>query len=354
MKILCLIDSLASGGAERQMSYLASGLQKAGNDVTLIVFSDSKPFYKDRVVKSGVNLIFDLKGFNRYRRILRIRHWVRKFRPDAVIAYKDGVTMAACLARMLTKFHLIVSERNTTQALSRYEKMKFSLYRKADVIVPNSYSQARFIEQNYPHLFTKTTVITNALDTEAFIMPEVKERHNPLVIVTTARIMPQKNVLRYLEAVDHFKERKNEVIFKWFGNQSDAYFSDVQKQVKNLGLEGIITFYPAVKDVAKVYAEADAFCLPSVYEGFPNVVCEAMSCGLPVICGNVCDNADIVSDGENGYLFNPCDTEDIVKGIEKLLCLSDKQRRIMGVTNRAKIKNLCSPEAFISKYAAIL
>ncbi len=352
--ILCLIDSLASGGAERQMSYLVSGLQKTGCNVTLVVFSDAMPFYKDRVVESGAKLIFDIKGFNKYRRILRIRHWVKTIRPDAVIAYKDGVTMAACLARILTPFRLIVSERNTTQILPRYERMKFALYRMADKIVPNSFAQARFIERNYPGLYTKTTVITNALDTDVFKSPKERAQNKPLVCVTTARIMPQKNVLRYIEALALLKRYKGEIIFKWFGNQSDAYFDEVQSKVTTLGLDDFIEFHPAVQEVDKEYAAADFFCLPSIYEGFPNVVCEAMSCGLPVICGNVCDNADIVTDGENGFLFDPYNTKDIANSIEKVMTMTEEERKRMGLANRAKIEHLCSQKAFISKYMALI
>lgn len=352
--ILCLIDSLASGGAERQMSYLVSGLQKTGCNVTLVVFSNAVPFYKDRVVECGAKLIFDNKGFNKYRRILRIRNWVKTLRPDVVIAYKDGVTIAACLARLFIKFRLIVSERNTTQVLSKYERVKFLLYHIADKVVPNSFSQARFIESNYPDLYKKTVVITNALDTDVFKAPKERTQNKPLVCVTTARIVPQKNTLRFLEALYRLKRHKGEVLFKWFGNQNDAYFDEVQSKVKALGLDDFIEFQPAVKDVVKEYATADLFCLPSIYEGFPNVVCEAMSCGLPVICGNICDNADIVSVGENGFLFDPYNTNDIVNCIEKALTMTKEERERMGLANRAKIDHLCSQETFISKYMTLI
>lgn len=354
MKILLLIDSLDSGGAERQMSYLASGLQRAGHDVTLVVFSEVNPFYKDIVEKGGVTLIFDIKGFNKYRRILRIRHWVKILQPATVIAYKDGVTMAACLARLLTPFRLIVSERNTTQELSRYERIKFALYRFADVIVPNSFSQARFIKHNYPDLYKKTAVITNALNTDVFAVPSKERRNKPLICVTVARIASQKNVLRFLDAVARLKNRKDEVVFKWFGNQDHAYFSAVQEKVKNLELEDMIGFYPAVKNVVKEYGAADFLCLPSIYEGFPNVVCEAMSCGLPIICSNVCDNPSIVADGINGFLFDPNNPSDIATSIEKLLKLSLLQRQQMGLENRRKIEDICSQETFIAKYLSLV
>lgn len=354
MKFLCLIDSLASGGAERQMSYLVRGLVRVGNKVTLVVFSDKDAFYKEYVSRSGVELIFDGKGFNKYRRILRIVHWARKIKPDAVIAYKDGVTMAACMARIFSSFRLIVSERNTTQTLTRYERLKFWLYRFADHIVPNSFSQKRFIDKHYPDLSDKTTVITNALDTDSFEATGEGSGTDRLVVVTTARVMSQKNVLRYLDAISLLKQRGCRMAFRWYGYQSEPYFSQVKKKTAELDVGDMIEFYPAVKDVMHVYSNSDIFCLPSVYEGFPNVVCEAMSCRLPVVCGNVCDNGDIVEDGVNGFLFDPTDAADIAATLERIALLSADDRRSMGAANREKIVGMCSTEAFIAKYMALI
>lgn len=336
------------------MSYLVSGLKQAGNEVMLVVFSDVSPFYKEKVEQSGAQLVFDLRGLNRFQRVLRIVQWVKKYRPDAVIAYKDGVTMAACIVRMFTRFNLIVSERNTTQVLTRYERVKFWLYRFADRIVPNSFSQKRFIEKRYPGLSGKTSVITNTLDTDSFDGSGEGSGSDRLVVVTTARVVEQKNVLRYLEAISLLKQRGCRMSFRWYGYQSEPYFTQVKNKVAELGVEDMIEFYPAVKDVVEVYSHGDIFCLPSVYEGFPNVVCEAMSCRLPVVCGNVCDNGDIVEAGVNGFLFDPTDAADIASTLERMAQLSDDERRVIGASNREKIVRMCSSEAFISKYMALV
>jgi glycosyltransferase involved in cell wall biosynthesis len=351
-KILCLIDSLESGGAERQMSYLCVGLKNKGYDVKLVVFSAGKGFYEDYVIDNGVNVSHNLKGINRYRRIIEIVKLVKSLKPDAVIAYKDGVTIASCLARLLCCFYLIVSERNTTQNLSKYERLKFFCYRFANKIVPNSFSQQTFIEKNYPHLAKKTIVITNTIDTQKF-HPTGHDVKEDLTIVTTARIMPQKNVLKYLEALSIVQCELSNVKFVWYGNQDSYYFKDVITYVKEHKLSNLITFYPATKDVIKIYHSADIYCLPSIYEGFPNVVCEAMACGLPIICSNVCDNPNIVENGVNGYLFNPNDSSDIAKTIKRMIDLSQEERHNMGANNVQKIYNLCSSEKFITSYSSL-
>lgn len=354
MKILCLIDSLGPGGAERQMSYLSSLFVAQGHEVRLMVFSHGNDFYYDFVRQRGVDVIEATYGVNKYKRPFEIAKYVREYRPDAVIAYKDGVTMAACIARMLCRFKLIVSERNTTQRLSSYERLKFWLYSKADYIVPNSFSQGDFIHNNYPKLAKKVSVITNAIDTSLFKPSPDKTPNTIPIVVTTARVMEQKNTLLYLDALALLKSRGIEARFKWVGSQNDAYFKQVKQKCCDLNLEDYIEFIPAQKDVIGIYLSADIFCLPSTYEGFPNVVCEAMACGLPVACSNVCDIPKIVTDGENGVLFNPNSSKSIAEGILRSISLSAEAKKRISATNAKKISEMCSLESFIDKYTRII
>ena len=354
-KILLLIDSLSSGGAQRQMTYLAVGLQQQGFDVRLVAFSDAaKNFYQNYLSENGVVIINNTRGLSRIRRVVEIVKYVIKFRPRAVIGYIDGVTMAACIARMFVKFRLIVSERNTTQELVSRERLKFRLYRRADLIVPNSFSQKEFIDRNYPELASKVKVITNAIDTSRF-KPDVTETPREIVeIVTTARVQPQKNVLIFLESVKLLKDAGARAHFKWYGFQGDPYFTEVMARRRELGVEDMVVFMPPVSKIENIYREADIFCLPSIYEGFPNVVCEAMACGLPIVCGNVCDNPTIVTSGINGFLFNPLDPYDIASKISQILSLSNTQIKEMSIANRSKIIDMCSFDTFIKRYLEII
>ncbi|MDE6019370.1 MAG: glycosyltransferase family 4 protein [Ruminococcus sp.] len=353
MKILCLIDSLGSGGAERQMAYLSSLFKEEGHDVKLVVFSHGNDFYYEFATKHGVNIFEASFGVNKFIRPLEIIWHVIKFKPNVVLAYKDGVTMAACLARILCKFKLIVSERNTTQSLSRYERAKFWLYRFADYIVPNSYSQGIFISNHFPKLKSKVRVITNTIDTEHFKPVQSKNANDPPVVITTARVVEQKNTICYLDALSILKRRGVKAKFIWIGDQNDGYFKNVIRKLKDLELENYIEFLPPDKDIVTVYQSADIFCLPSIYEGFPNVLCEAMACGLPVVCSNVCDNANIVSDGENGFLFNPNYADEIADKIELILNLRTEEKERMSKLNIMKIHEICSPSSFIGNYYSL-
>lgn len=354
-KVLCMIDSLASGGAERQMSNLVRELSKSGVDTTLVVFSREQAFYLPDIEGTGVKVIFDIKGLSPYRRILRIRHWVKKIKPDAVITYKDGVCMAACLAKLLCNFRLIVSERNTTQELSRRERFKFSLYSQADVIVPNSYSQGEFIKKHYPGLSHKIEVITNMVDTTRFSPGEEKSADSTPHVIITARVMAQKNPFNFIKAVKILSDKGVKVKFDWYGGENPAdpeYKIGVEKEVEKLSLSDMIEFHAPDPHIEQRYKSSDIFLLPSIYEGFPNVLCEAMACGLPAMATSVSDVPHILEDKR--FLADPLNPQSIAEALMEILSLTEEERKEIGRKNREKIIELCSPAKFTQKYISLV
>ena len=356
-KIFCLIDRLSFGGAERQLIGLAVLLKQKGYDVEMATYHD---FYFDTKVleANGIQLHRISQKGNPLSKLLAVRKLINKQQYDVVIAFKSGVTMLASILKMLGgRFRLIVSERNTTQALTKRERLKFWLYRYADVIVPNSYSQEEFIKDYYPTLSNKTVTITNFTDTTLFSPSDYSKLNSKLQILTVARVATQKNVIRYIEAVKKVRDTGVNVVFHWYGNvqiQQDDYALQCKKRVKELGLADVFEFHPATSDILSEYQKCDIFCLPSLYEGYPNVVCEAMSCGKPVLCSRVCDNPYIVEDGGNGMMFNPLDEEDIAQSIIKMCKLSEEQRASMGRRSRKIAEEKFSVETFVNQYINLI
>ena len=358
-KILCLIDTLEmGGGAERQMAGLAGMLRQKGVDVTLATYHQHNS--NDQLQgKYGIRSVLLETKNSKWSKIWAVRSFIKEGRFDTVIAYKDGPTMIGCMLRMLgMKYRLIVSERNTTQFLTRHERLKFFLYRWADVIVPNSVTQGSIICQDYPHLAKKTIVITNFTDTDYF-KPLSLNCHEeaPLHILITGRIAEQKNVMGFMRVAKKLQERKMPVRISWYGSVyvgQEAYGEACRKLYKKLGMGDILTFLPATLGILDAYQHCDIFCLPSLYEGYPNVLCEAMSCGKPIVCSNVCDNPSIVEDGVNGFLFDPHNEDDMLEKIESMLSLPAKQREQMGRKSRETAERKFAPETFVNKYMEII
>ena len=356
-RVLCLIDRLGFGGAERQMIGLAVFLKQQSYYVDLVTY-DEHNFASEEIEKNKISVVKLYTRNNKLSKLLAVRRQIRKNGYDAVIAYKDGATSIACLIKMLgARFNLIVSERNTTQSKSLYSSVKFFLYRFSNYIVPNARAQEEFIRKNYPHLAYKTITITNFTDTEYFIPIKNNKQNSQLVFLTVARIADQKNILNYLDAVKKVKDQGLDVWFKWFGNiqtGEEEYGNLCMEKVRTLGLSDIISFYPALTSIVKEYQDCDVFCLPSRYEGYPNVICEAMSCGKPIICSRVCDNSFIIDEGLNGMLFNPLDVDDIADTICRMYHLSNEQRIKMGEYSRVIAEGRFSTQSFVRKYIDLI
>lgn len=356
MKILLIIESLGSGGAERQLSGLAAMLRKDGNQVRVLTYSP-KFFFKPVLDEAGVDFVYLEKAQSKYRRIPELFKAFKAYHPDAVIAYSPSAAVIACLFKAIgMNYKLIVSERNTSQYNDRREKVKFAFYRLADWIVPNSQMQSQFINKYYPHLNKKVKVITNFVDTEYFspVHNELQGNERECRIICVGRDNPQKNILRFIEAVRLLLDRNFKIRVDWYGSFESEYGQKCKELIRDYQLSDVFFLRGEAKNVRDEYRKHDLFCLPSIYEGFPNVLCEAMSCGLPVVCGDVCDNAYIVVNGEGGFLFNPTNIENITGTVEAILRMSSLEMQQMGNVNRKRALELFSKESFLVKYKELL
>lgn len=353
--ILCLIDSLGAGGAQRQLVGLAGLLRQHGYHVE-VGFYYQDLFYADYLTDSGIPYVFLHKATNKYTRWFYLSRYIKKKNPDVVIAFLDTPSMCACIAKLCNRsFKLIVSERNTTRKVSLFDTLKFFLYRFADTIVPNSFTQGKFIEKQYPKLKNKIRVISNFIDENTFTPCNNKINNDVPQIISVGRNVEQKNYLKMVEAVNILVQRGVKAHFTWYAKSfANSYSQKVEEKIEGYKLGDIISIYPPVKNIADQYCASDLFWLASYYEGFPNVLCEAMACGLPVVCSDVCDNAIIVGGKKQEFLFSPDSPKQMADKLERLLNMSNKDRCEIGARNSSRIHELCSKDAFVKKYIEII
>ena len=168
-RVLCLIESIGSGGAERQLTGLAVMLKQHGYQIEVCYYVNRK-FYLPYLQENEVESCYLAEAENSNKRLFALRKHIKAFKPDMIISYSTSPSIITCLLKLMgAKFNLIVSERNTTQQIGKMEKLRFFLYRWANHIVPNSQSQASFIDKQFPNLSGKVKVITNFVDTEKFL-----------------------------------------------------------------------------------------------------------------------------------------------------------------------------------------
>ena len=143
-------------------------------------------------------------------------------------------------------------------------------------------------------------------------------------------------------------------------NVSKYYYSstNVTCALRKINLElkigEYIDFHPATKDIIDKYQSCDIFCLPSNYEGFPNVICEAMSCKKPIVCSRVCDNQFLVQENVNGILFDNLSIEDMANKLQIIIQKPQNELLEWGVRSRKIAETLFSKHVFIEKYVGLI
>lgn len=354
-KIILFTDSLGAGGAQRQLVSLGIMLKNAGYDITVATYYDID-FYRSQLEDAGVRNVLVPKAADSKKRIMAVRSFFKKEQPDWVIAYQETPSFVACVAKILGgKFRLIVSERNTTQHIGRYERVRFFLYRWADAIVPNSYTQGEFLASHYPWMKKKLTTISNFVDLTQFSYVKKKKRKIPEIAVA-ASIWSPKNTLGFVDAIKILVNRGFKFHVSWYGKSESNldYFNLCQQKIVKYDLQSYIELKDKTKQIKQVYQNADFFCLPSFYEGTPNVICEAMSCGCPVICSSVCDNSIYVEEGDNGFLFDPHNPESMAESIGRALLVTDNEYAYLSNQSRNRAERLLSEKTFLDKYIKII
>lgn len=354
-QIILFTDNLGAGGAQRQLVGLAVLLQQAGYRVKVCTYYNIG-FYKSYLEENRVENELIIGADDTKRRIGLVRKYFKRENPDWVVAYQETPSLVACIAKALgCKYRLVVSERNTTQHLGFHERIRFFLYHWADSIVPNSFAQKQFLLEHFPWMRSKLTTITNFVDLNHFGYSHRTRREKPLIVVA-ASIWPSKNTIGLIRAASILRERGEEFVIEWYGivETHKDYLAQCRNLISEYELDEYIKLLPKTKQIRDKYKECDFFCLPSFYEGTPNVICEAMSCGRPIICSNVCDNPIYVSDCKNGFLFDPCNPTSIADTFQKAFAISPENFERFCAHSRQIAEGLFSEKVFVKKYIKII
>ncbi|MEZ4599305.1 MAG: glycosyltransferase family 4 protein [Syntrophotaleaceae bacterium] len=363
MKITCLIDSLNSGGAQRQLCLLAVELKRKGWNVEIVTYHDFN-FFLPLVANEKITLQ-NIEPGTHLQRILRVRKYLRRSEPDIVLSYLHTPNLLAELAGPpFRNFKVIVSERNTEYGRVRAGTFRrFLFHLLADAVVTNSFSQADFISRIAPWLRSRTATIPNCVDLEKF-HPREHLSENPsatIRLLVLGRFEPQKNPFILLAALEILVRSHGvtDVEVDWYGNnfyldgkatsKSDL-FDRLQREIDQKFLSPYFRLHPPEKNVVALYQSATAVCLPSLHEGCSNVICEAMACGRPVLASRVADNTLLVEDGMTGLLFSPHDPEDLAQKILLFQALPAETKQEMGRRSRSKAERDFSPAEFVNRY----
>lgn len=367
-RITCFTESLSSGGAEHQMVILAGLLAEEGYDVSLVTYASIPDHYE---TPQGVNRI-DIgatrvknKTLKAIVKILKCFHYFLWLKTDCIISYRQCANLRvlpSLFFRNKKKIKVICSDRNESKRLRFRHKLLLNvLYRRADFIVPNSKTQTDFIVSHKPQLRSKLYTIHNYTDLQQFRPSEIPADLSIRKIAVFARYSAQKNPLGLAKAIYELKKRTTHPFeVHWYGAQKDEdgdsnnAYVNFKNAIDELHIGDVLHLYPPVKNPAERMGNYHAACLASIYEGFSNSIAEGICCGKPMLVSDVSDNSVMVRDGENGFLFDPKQTESIVESFLKFFHLSYDEMCRMGQRSREIAEELFDKGIFIRQYVDLI
>lgn len=348
--IAFLLPSLATGGMERVVSELANYLAVFPTVKPIVVLYGKavRVHYElhKRVKVYKHESLFDDRSWllDGVKRIIWLRKVVKHINPDVVFSVGTLWNKLVLLSLLGTKIPVIVSDRGNPLIKQGIAERLFAriLYPTAAGIVAQT-QQAKDIYLR-KKLNRNIAVIPNPVRS---IVNDVGPREN--LIVSVGRLIKSKNFDRLIRIFHKLNVEGWKLVIIGGDALKQNNSISLQKLVERLDLEQSVYFTGNIKDVDQYLQKASIFAFTSSSEGFPNVIGEAMSAGLPVVTYDCPTGpSELINDNEHGFLI-PLFDDRLFEQKLRYLIENDRERRIMGQKARIKAKEF-SRESIGDRY----
>lgn len=369
-KLSILITSLGGGGAERVVSILLNEL-KSQYDITLVLMSnvivydipdtiDVLYLENSSVFESGIKKILKLPILGwKYKNLCQFKNI------DLSLSFMYRPNYINILAKIFgSKHKSIINIRSTT---SRYKNNGIlgkvnlffinTLFDKADLIISNS----KGVDEDLKSLInisTNTKVIYNPVDVEYINSKkdicedlDFKFRADKKYIISVGRLIPLKRNIDLIKAFFELQKNDDRLELIFLGN--GVLKNNLINQCMEFNIKEKVYFLGNVKNPFYYLKRSDLFVLSSEIEGFPNVLVEAMACGLPVISSD-CKSGprEILEDEKYGLLY-PVGDVDMLLNTMKYYLYEKVDREIIKNNNLKRIESF-SVDKIINEFKKVL
>ena len=342
MKIFFIRASLIHGGAERVMVELANEFASRNIETHIVVLAVSEDFYWLNPNIKIHRLGFRNKGvikkqFSEFNVLLKLRNLLKQERPDSIISFGPKYNIISILASGFLRLKVFVSDRSNPhkKIALHIHLLRQLVYRYATGMIAQT-ELAKKIQRKQTRN-TNIKVIPNPVKS---IQP-YPNIHRENIILNVGRLVLEKGQKYLLKAFSKINKNDWKLVILGDG----PLRKDLEQLADSLNIKNQIYMPGAVSTVDEWLAKASIFAFPSISEGFPNALLEAMAAELPCVSFD-CDAGprDIISDGENGFLIELYDVEGFSDKLEQLTDNVDQRKKIGSsaklYANRFNIKNI--------------
>lgn len=347
MKICMVIKTLGLGGAERHVVDLSVSLKARGHDIIVCYTEKKMDDLRAELESSNIRVIClaTNKHFNDFG--ISLRKVLQTHKPDIVHVHSPRLKFLARIYRSFYKFRLVSTYHNL---FARHHPIlrigEYLSYWIDDALISCSTEvdlSMKWATTTIPNGINLPSSKSNEKD---LLRRKLRIPQNDLILTCVANLLPKKNHHTLIEAFSKafLSDQNTHLVLFGEGNQREP----IEKQIDRLKLKSRIHVIGAEPNAASLAADADIFCLVSLYEGLPLALLEAMSNSLPTIVSQAGAMPSVVVDGLTGLIVDANDVSSIANAMRKLAY--DPERRVnFGRSGCQRIENNYQIDSMVDK-----
>ena len=351
INVIHIVEELTIGGFEKILTAIALGLDKKKYNVSVWCLREGG-FFADKLVKEGIDVrILHISTSRNPLSIYKLYKLLKRHKFDIIHTHAYSAGTIGRVSAFLAGVPVIISHNHSVYDYYNkfYHLVEWILSLVTDRVICISEVVNRFVNKTQMINAGKLITIHNGIDdvcdvTEKSSSYLKKELGIPIkhsVVGTIAHLEEHKGLKYLLKAASLLLASRSDISFLFVGE--GTLKGELKKLCVDLKIEKDVIFAGERSDIPGLLFSIDIFVLPSLREGLPLAILEAMACGKPVIATNVGGIPEVLKDGENGILVSPKDPEALYRAMNELLD-NRKKREKMG----RKGKRVCD-ESFRAK-----
>lgn len=329
-----VLPSLNGGGAERAAVQVLNALDPTRWNRSMYLFAREGPYLAD--LDPAIRLTCGAGG-SRSHRWRDLRAFFRRTRPQLIVSFLSYFSVLTAARAAAVGARVVFNQQTPMSAFladadyhwrRRWDRRAFSMatrigYHLADAIVTTSKGVADDLVSQFGVAASRIRVVHNPVDIGAVtraasepLEPEYERAWSHPAIVAAGRLADAKNYPLLIEAMAHLRRTVPARLFILGQGEREG---ELRQQIARLELTDAVVLFGFQRNPWKYIARADAFALSSRYEGFGNVLVEAMACGVPVVATSSPGTREIVTPGVDGLLVEPHEPAALAAALARVL-----------------------------------
>lgn len=358
IRLLYVTTSTDLGGAEKMLTSVIGRLDLARYEVAVI--SLNRPgAYAEQLKALGIPVeSIYMRGVPSLAGWWKLRRWIRTFRPDLIHAFLYKAVQVTRLVTWPTHPLILSSPRISYRTMPGWAHRVDRFLMSRDVAtLAESQATERFLVEHLGYHGKRVRVVHNGVDLDCWRQrPDARDRlraelvpgGEPLIL-SVGRLVPQKGftwLLKALAVLDQGLPWRAAIV----GN--GPLHAELTAQVDALGLRDRVLLLGERRDVPDLLSAADCFVLPSLWEGMPNAVLEAMACGLPTVATAVDGTTEIIEHETSGLLVPPAEAAPLATALQRVL-VDPELRKRLAAQARVRVEAAFDLQETVKRYYTI-